>query len=60
MPGVSINFHYRLVVPDTKSGAAEYQPAENERGRVIRYKFAFQWCESQVIPCAVFSFYLNF
>lgn len=27
---------------------AEYQPAENERGRVVRYKFAFQWCEAQV------------
>jgi hypothetical protein len=28
---------------------AEPQPAENERGSVIRYKFAFQWCEGQVI-----------
>ncbi|KAF7783026.1 hypothetical protein Agabi119p4_2402 [Agaricus bisporus var. burnettii] len=29
---------------------AEYQPAENERGRVVRYKFAFQWCEAQGEP----------
>lgn len=29
---------------------AEYQFAENERGRVVRYKFAFQWCESQGEP----------
>ncbi|KAF9452750.1 hypothetical protein P691DRAFT_756135 [Macrolepiota fuliginosa MF-IS2] len=29
---------------------AEYQPAGNERGRVVRYKFAFQWCESQGDP----------
>ncbi|XP_006460754.1 hypothetical protein AGABI2DRAFT_117682 [Agaricus bisporus var. bisporus H97] len=29
---------------------AEYQPAENERGRVVRYKFAFQWCETQGEP----------
>jgi len=28
--------------------SAEYQPADNEQGRVVRYKFAFQWCESQV------------
>jgi hypothetical protein len=27
---------------------AEYQPAGNQRGKVVRYKFAFQWCESQV------------
>lgn len=25
----------------------------NERGRVVRYKFAFQWCESQV--CSTFD-----
>ncbi|KAF8639503.1 hypothetical protein AX17_001408 [Amanita inopinata Kibby_2008] len=29
---------------------AEYQPAENERGRVIRYKFAFRWCDGQGQP----------
>ncbi|KXN90984.1 hypothetical protein AN958_03051 [Leucoagaricus sp. SymC.cos] len=29
---------------------AEYQSAENQRGRVIRYKFVFQWCESQGEP----------
>ncbi|TFK68699.1 hypothetical protein BDN72DRAFT_768985 [Pluteus cervinus] len=29
---------------------AEYQPAHNERGRVVRYKFAFRWCESQGQP----------
>lgn len=28
--------------------AAECQPAHNERGHVVRYKFAFQWCEGQV------------
>lgn len=26
---------------------AEYQSADNGRGRVIRYKFAFHWCEGQ-------------
>ncbi|TFK44332.1 hypothetical protein BDQ12DRAFT_730402 [Crucibulum laeve] len=29
---------------------AEYHPANNERGRVVRYKFAFQWCEGQGAP----------
>ncbi|KAF9501944.1 hypothetical protein BDN71DRAFT_1407155 [Pleurotus eryngii] len=29
---------------------AEYQKASNERGRVVRYKFAFQWCSNQGIP----------
>ncbi|KAF9004804.1 hypothetical protein BDQ17DRAFT_1354723 [Cyathus striatus] len=29
---------------------AEYQPAANDRGRVVRYKFAFQWCDSQGTP----------
>ncbi|KAF9529247.1 hypothetical protein CPB83DRAFT_273364 [Crepidotus variabilis] len=29
---------------------AEYQLANNETGRVIRYKFAFQWCEGQGDP----------
>jgi hypothetical protein len=28
--------------------SAEYQPALNDRGRVVRYKFAFRWCEGQV------------
>ena len=28
----------------------EYQPASNDRGRVVRYKFAFQWCPSQGEP----------
>ena len=27
---------------------AEYQPASNETGRVVRYKFAFRWCDDQV------------
>ena len=27
---------------------AEYQPANNELGRVVRFKFAFRWCEEQV------------
>jgi len=27
---------------------AEYQPANNESGRVVRYKFAFRWCDDQV------------
>lgn len=30
------------------SSTAEYQKASNERGRVVRYKFAFQWCSNQV------------
>ncbi|KAF8070689.1 hypothetical protein FPV67DRAFT_1036975 [Lyophyllum atratum] len=29
---------------------AEYQPANNELGRVVRYKFSFQWCEGQGDP----------
>ncbi|PFH53754.1 hypothetical protein AMATHDRAFT_985 [Amanita thiersii Skay4041] len=29
---------------------AEYQTARNERGCVIRYKFAFQWCDGQDQP----------
>ncbi|GLB37675.1 putative 2OG-Fe(II) oxygenase superfamily protein [Lyophyllum shimeji] len=29
---------------------AEYQPANNPLGRVVRYKFAFQWCEGQGEP----------
>ncbi|KAK0480609.1 hypothetical protein IW261DRAFT_1335221 [Armillaria novae-zelandiae] len=29
---------------------SELQPANNDRGRVVRYKFAFQWYESQRIP----------
>ncbi|KAH7925520.1 hypothetical protein BV22DRAFT_1033889 [Leucogyrophana mollusca] len=29
---------------------AERQPASNERGHVVRYKFAFQWCEEQGHP----------
>ncbi|KAF5380607.1 hypothetical protein D9615_004639 [Tricholomella constricta] len=29
---------------------AEYQPANNEQGRVVRYKFLFQWCEGQESP----------
>ena len=27
---------------------AEFETAKNEVGRVIRYKFAFRWCEEQV------------
>ncbi|PPQ76611.1 hypothetical protein CVT24_011328 [Panaeolus cyanescens] len=29
---------------------AEYQDAKNEQGRVVRYKFAFRWCDSQGPP----------
>ncbi len=29
---------------------AEYQRANNESGHVVRYKFAFRWCEDQVSP----------
>ncbi|KAG1812407.1 uncharacterized protein BJ212DRAFT_1276580 [Suillus subaureus] len=29
---------------------AEYQPASNGCGRVVRWKFAFQWCEGQGSP----------
>ncbi|KAH7916571.1 2OG-Fe(II) oxygenase superfamily-domain-containing protein [Hygrophoropsis aurantiaca] len=29
---------------------AERQSADNSRGHVIRYKFAFQWCEEQGFP----------
>ena len=36
------------VVRILKRISAEYQPAHNERGCVVRYKFAFQWCEGQV------------
>ncbi|KAJ3549725.1 hypothetical protein NM688_g5149 [Phlebia brevispora] len=34
---------------------AEYQFASNTVGRVVRYKFAFQWCESQGQPWWMFS-----
>ncbi|KAL0956319.1 hypothetical protein HGRIS_002472 [Hohenbuehelia grisea] len=33
-----------------KDAWAEYQPAMNEAGRVVRYKFAFQWCSNQGAP----------
>ncbi|KAK0192736.1 hypothetical protein F5146DRAFT_927382 [Armillaria mellea] len=29
---------------------SEFQPANNDQGRVVRYKFAFQWYESQGQP----------
>ncbi|KAF9464938.1 hypothetical protein BDZ94DRAFT_1189835 [Collybia nuda] len=29
---------------------AEYQPANNLEGRVVRYKFAFEWCQGQGEP----------
>ncbi|KAF8160743.1 hypothetical protein B0H34DRAFT_697920 [Crassisporium funariophilum] len=29
---------------------AEYQPANTESGQVVRYKFAFQWCDDQGVP----------
>ena len=29
---------------------AEYQNARNDRGRVVRHKFCFQWCEEQGVP----------
>ncbi|KAH9951553.1 hypothetical protein B0H21DRAFT_716501, partial [Amylocystis lapponica] len=29
---------------------AEPQPASNSRGYVVRYKFAFQWCQRQGVP----------
>lgn len=29
---------------------AEYHPSNNTRGQVVRYKFAFQWCEGQGEP----------
>ncbi|KAF8904412.1 hypothetical protein CPB84DRAFT_1677444 [Gymnopilus junonius] len=29
---------------------AEYQQADNENGRVVRFKFAFRWCEEQGQP----------
>lgn len=35
-------------VAELTLGSAEYQMAGNDRGRVIRYKFAFRWCEGQV------------
>ena len=27
---------------------AEYQPTTNGTGHVVRYKFAFRWCDDQV------------
>lgn len=33
----------------SKCVLAEYQPAD-ESSRIVRWKFAFQWCESQGIP----------
>jgi hypothetical protein len=45
-PGVCLVL---LLLPmHSKYGLAEFQPAKNEVGRVIRYKFAFRWCEEQV------------
>ena len=35
-------------VPMLKAVLAEFHPAKNKVGRVIRYKFAFRWCEEQV------------
>lgn len=32
---------------------AEYQPANNDVGHVIRFKFAFRWCEEQVFDRAL-------
>ncbi|KAF8894103.1 hypothetical protein BD779DRAFT_1783639 [Infundibulicybe gibba] len=29
---------------------AEFEPSNNDRGRVIRYKFVFQWCAGQGEP----------
>ena len=33
---------------------AEFETAKNEVGRVIRYKFAFRWCEEQVSSPLIF------
>lgn len=41
--GVSIGKSRPNVLP-----TAEYHPSNNARGQVVRYKFAFQWCEGQV------------
>ncbi len=47
--GVSfLSFVFRAVIDTSVINAAELQPANNDRGRVVRYKFAFQWYESQV------------
>lgn len=47
MPGVDFHSIRRYAEPNVT--IAEFQPApSNGRGRVVRYKFAFQWCEDQV------------
>ena len=30
--------------------SAERQPADNSKGYVVRWKFAFEWCEKQPAP----------
>jgi hypothetical protein len=37
-----------LPTPNELIQPAEYQPASNDSGRVVRYKFAFRWCDKQV------------
>jgi hypothetical protein len=49
MLGVCIEFESRCSCSDS-SLLAEYQSAGNESGRVVRYKFAFRWCEDQGEP----------
>jgi len=43
--GISFLIQHRFMLT---TFLAEYETAKNELGRVIRYKFAFRWCEEQV------------
>lgn len=35
---------------------AEYQPATSGTGHVVRYKFAFRWCDDQVVGLVLLEF----
>src|ERR1700685_2950651 len=51
MPGVNFpNTSWSVNYWLTAFISAESHSASNERGRVVRYKFSFQWCESQGEP----------
>lgn len=49
MHGVSL-LNNGMIMPNIFLFTAEYHPIANEAGGAVRYKFAFQWCESQGDP----------
>ena len=46
--GKNLPASYRRPASNKLNQPAEYQPASNDSGRVVRYKFAFRWCDAQV------------